>query len=563
MALHYPYRARTERVIAIARVALALFSILALWLDPAQPTRYVAVAYSLLGVYALYALATGAIAWRVPRPIRGFQITTHAVDLVAVVALMYFTGGTGSPLYLYLVFALMVATLRWRTRGAAATAVVSVLAFVALGLLTEQALRDPGFQLSRFVIRITYLGIAAVLLAQFERFEQAVRGELERLAHWRRPSPSDMTTLLESSLPEAIDIIGAERALLVWDEAEEPSRFVAYATRDSVELMRKAPDAYGSIVTPDLVDVPFISFAKPGVVVLVEGEGMRSVRGEGMDAALRTEFSITDFVSAPLAGDELRGRLFFLEHPAAVADSVFMAGVIASELLARMETVRVFHELRQAAVTEQRMQTALELHDGLLQSLTAAGLEVGTAAREVPADMERTRAKLLRAEELISRERRELRALVDEMRPERPELRPFDLGARLAELQDLLLVQWGLKTRVTVDPDTLARCSRGGYGVARDLYFLAHEGLVNAARHARASLAELSVSTKGGSIHLCIDDDGQGFPVRGHYTLEQLESLGVEPVMLSQRIRYLGGDLRLDSSGEGSRIEIDLPGALV
>jgi signal transduction histidine kinase len=562
VAVHYPYRERTERVIAVARVALALFSLPAVWLDQGQPTRYTAAGYGLLAGYVLFAMAIGLIAWRVRRPIRGFQVTTHAVDLVVVMTMMYLTGGTRSPFYVYLIFALMVATLRWRTRGAAVTTAVSLVAFLALGLLTEQVVRGPDFQLSRFVIRVIYLCIAAALLAQFERFEQAVRSELERLAHWRRPSPTDMTTLLESSLPEALSIMGAQRALLVWDEVEEPSRFVVYATRDNVELTRRAPDAYGSIVMPDLIDAPFIYFDKPGVVVLVESGKMRSTRGEGMDAALRREFSITDFVSVPLAGGDLRGRLFFLEHPAAVADSVFLAEVIATELLARMETVRVSNDLRQAAVRDQRMQTALELHDGLLQSLTAAGLEVGTAARELTSDMARTREKLLRAEELISRERRELRALIDELRPGPTELQPFALDARLAELQELFPLQWGLKVKVAVDPDTLRRCSQEGRDVARDVYFLAHEGLVNAARHACASVAEISISSGNGTLHLCISDDGQGFPVRGRYTLEELEGLGVEPVMLSRRVRSLSGELVLHSSSEGSRIEIDLPGAL-
>ena len=160
---------------------------------------------------------------------------------------------------------------------------------------------------------------------------------------------------------------------------------------------------------------------------------------------------MTDAVSVPLTGTEFKGRLFFLEHPAAVVDSLFTAEIIAGELLARMGSVRVVDRLRDAALKDQRMRMALELHDGLLQSLTAAGLELATAARELPPELADTRIKLQRAERILSGGKHELRALIDEMRPGRQGLRPFDLGSRLTELQEFLAQQWSLRVKITAD----------------------------------------------------------------------------------------------------------------
>ncbi len=241
MALHYPYRERTERVVALARLVLAALSLLTIYLDQTQPGRYQNTAYALLGTYLLYALVLGITVWRVHRPLRGIQLGTHVIDLAMFVVIMYFTEGSTSPFYVYFVFAMVVATLRWRTRGTIATAAGSILAFLALGFLTSRWLGDPEFQLSRFVVRAAYLGIVAVLLTQFERFERAVRGELERLANWRRSSHTDIPSLLEVSLPEAVAIIGARRGLLVWDQAEEPYRFIAYSDSAGVTLTRRRP----------------------------------------------------------------------------------------------------------------------------------------------------------------------------------------------------------------------------------------------------------------------------------------------------------------------------------
>ena len=47
---------RIERVLATARVLLASSSLLAIYLDPAQPTHYAALAYGLLAFYVLHSV---------------------------------------------------------------------------------------------------------------------------------------------------------------------------------------------------------------------------------------------------------------------------------------------------------------------------------------------------------------------------------------------------------------------------------------------------------------------------------------------------------------------------
>jgi signal transduction histidine kinase len=227
-----------------------------------------------------------------------------------------------------------------------------------------------------------------------------------------------------------------------------------------------------------------------------------------------------------------------------------------------MEGVRLLIELRNAAALDQRMRTAADLHDGLLQSLTAVGLELATVSRGLPQELDQARAKLGQVEELIAWERRDLRALIDEMRPGEVQIRQFDLPARLAGLPAALQQQWGLEVRIEAEPQALARCAISGSDLARQVYLLGHEALVNAARHAQASSAKVSLSASGKDLSLCVRDDGKGFPVHGHYALDALEAMGVEPVALGRRVRSLGGELSLDSSIEGSCIEIYLPGVL-
>ena len=55
-----------------------------------------------------------------------------------------------------------------------------------------------------------------------------------------------------------------------------------------------------------------------------------------------------------------------------------------------------------------------------------------------------------------------------------------------------------------------------------DLFLLIHEALVNAARHAHASAIQLAIYWEPRQISIAVADDGQGFPFRGSFSLEDL-----------------------------------------
>src|SRR5438094_311553 len=61
---------RAERLIASGRVVLAAFSLLAVWLDPPTPAKYVEITNLLLAGYATYAVGLAVLAWlsRAPPP---------------------------------------------------------------------------------------------------------------------------------------------------------------------------------------------------------------------------------------------------------------------------------------------------------------------------------------------------------------------------------------------------------------------------------------------------------------------------------------------------------------
>jgi signal transduction histidine kinase len=82
-------------------------------------------------------------------------------------------------------------------------------------------------------------------------------------------------------------------------------------------------------------------------------------------------------------------------------------------------------------------------------------------------------------------------------------------------------------------------------------YYVAAEALTNAAKHARASVVHMDVTTDDGTLTLMVRDDGIGGADPGG---------GSGLVGLQDRVEALGGTIEIDSSaGSGTCVVVTLP----
>src|SRR5688572_24255212 len=173
--------AGAERFISFARLVLAAASLWAVWLDPSSPAKYAAAAHTLLLAFLIYAAALFAVVMRFRAVPRMWPMLTHGIDLVSFGALMYLTEGPSSPFFVYFVFSIVAATIRWQARGAIWTALVALTMFVSLGAYSA-SLHDTSFEMNRFIIRGFYLAVAAALLHYMGRYHERLDAELARIA---------------------------------------------------------------------------------------------------------------------------------------------------------------------------------------------------------------------------------------------------------------------------------------------------------------------------------------------------------------------------------------------
>jgi signal transduction histidine kinase len=213
------------------------------------------------------------------------------------------------------------------------------------------------------------------------------------------------------------------------------------------------------------------------------------------------------------------------------------------------------NRIENAATLSERLRLARELHDGVLQSLTGAVLQLEAMSRLVDNDPQAAHERLREIQDLIVEEQRELRTWVEDMRRPAPASMAshVDLAAAL-ERVCRRVSRWGPRVEFS-GPDS----GRVPRTLGDDVYRLVEEALSNVTRHARAQVARVDVKLLHDRVRIIVEDDGCGFPFHGRYDLAALDERRRGPVSLKERVASLNGTLILTSTLSGSRLDIDVP----
>ena len=221
------------------------------------------------------------------------------------------------------------------------------------------------------------------------------------------------------------------------------------------------------------------------------------------------------------------------------------AGVAIENARLYEETQHAQRELRRLEVLDERERIAKELHDGVIQSLFAVGMNLqGVAASAPDAGVAE---KIEGAVDDIDRAIRDLRNYIFGLRP--GILADRQLDQALRELGAEFEGRSGVITVVEVDPTVAAELS----SMASDVVQLTREALSNVGRHAEATTCRVSLRRRSDGAVLEIDDDGRGFEPGG-------TSTGMGLPNLADRVETLGGSFEIQSrTGEGTAVRALLP----
>lgn len=384
--------------------------------------------------------------------------------------------------------------------------------------------------------------------------------QLDKMVHWPRTTPADITTLLKETLAHAADILCAQRVVLVWEDNDEPWLYLAEWNRGEFRYTRENPGEFGTVVDDRLASTGFFSpdLRPAHPLVMVESGGtIRRWAGTPLNHRFRDRFAIFSILCVPVASKQFNGYFMALDLANATFDDLVLGGVVAHEVGTRLEHHFLLRRLQNAATLEERVRIARNLHDGLLQTLTGVALHLETAQLLITEDPEVAQQQIATSREVITMEQRELRFHIQRLAPASSGRQDMiaPLSHRLDSLVDRIRRIWGIEALLNVEElgDAVPE------GLAQDICFIVNESLINAARHAKASNVKVEISCPGEELRILVSDNGQGFPFHGRYDHESLISMKIGPVTLKERIASCGGSLTVDSRETGARLEISLP----
>jgi signal transduction histidine kinase len=289
-------------------------------------------------------------------------------------------------------------------------------------------------------------------------------------------------------------------------------------------------------------------------LVSFDANGRRlSLKKEVPEAFLRS-FGAYLMVMSVLVdlGDEWRGR-FVICDPSMDRSARATMDSIRRFTQSTARSIHAAHLCLRACretAAEERARLARELHDGTIQSLLGVELRLESLKRGLERGMHQDVSEI---QGILRREAAELRNMVNDSR--RRALRQERLLEFLSDLLERFQRDTGVVTRFFADLNNDPMPPRICHEIAR----IAEEGITNANKHSRASTLTVRVGSIEGNWIMVMVDDGVGFDFRGTWPLEQLVASGIGPRVIKERVLSLDGNLMIESTPTGARIEISIP----
>jgi signal transduction histidine kinase len=90
------------------------------------------------------------------------------------------------------------------------------------------------------------------------------------------------------------------------------------------------------------------------------------------------------------------------------------------------------------------------------------------------------------------------------------------------------------------------------------IFRLIQECLTNVLRHSESKIAVIRLASNAESVTVEVEDHGRGIPAERLAAIES-HGAGVGIQGMRERVRHFAGDIKIESSGRGTKISATLP----
>lgn len=334
---------------------------------------------------------------------------------------------------------------------------------------------------------------------------------------------------------------------------------------------------YGALGVPDENGEMLVEFVTVGMSAEAEarishrpqGHGLLGVIMRGHHAVRLTELSrhskssgfpaghprMTSFLGVPIRhkGKSL-GNLYLTNKLSSAEFSEqdqHLIEQLAAHAAIAIDNARLYEQVQQLRVVEERQRIGMDLHDGIIQSIYAVGLNlelVNSLLRE--GDAANASDRVRGAIDSLNTVIRDIRAYILDLRPRRFE--GDNLVPALRQLLDEFRGNTLMSVELRADPAVEQTLTLEG---RRALFHIAQEALSNAARHSRATRVEIYLIEHEQVIELVLQDNGQGFDAA-----QTERRVGHGLVNMRDRVTAIGGHCQITSqAGAGTTVRVRVP----
>jgi signal transduction histidine kinase len=244
-----------------------------------------------------------------------------------------------------------------------------------------------------------------------------------------------------------------------------------------------------------------------------------------------------------------KGEMGSLEQLAKVSAAQSTALAEARDVQQRTEQDLLLNQRLLNQSLEEKIRLGRDLHDGLIQSLYAAGLtleSIRPLITEKPAEADRRLEQCLTQ---LNAAIRDVRNYITGLAPN--ELRRLSFGAAIELFIRELRAGRDVEFRPTIDEDAAAALPADR---TLEVLQIAREAISNSLRHGGATSLSVRLHRSGDEVGLLIQDNGTGFDA------ERRAGTGHGLGNMHARAAHLGAVLRIDSRpGDGTRVVLTIP----
>lgn len=228
-------------------------------------------------------------------------------------------------------------------------------------------------------------------------------------------------------------------------------------------------------------------------------------------------------------------------------------GLLVTSIVRDISERKALEQERQRLLAEretqaERQRIAMDLHDGVIQSIYAVGLGLEMAVLDIEENPSQARRRIEQAIDELNQTIQDIRDYIFRLQPARYS---GDLRESLERLMHDFATSAAVRASVEVESNVPWLDEEVGAG----LFQVTQEALSNIRKHAQATCVHVTLGCQRDRVRLTIRDDGVGFDPGAprpetHRGLRNMRA----------RVEGFGGEVRIESApNQGTAVIIEVP----